>query len=110
MEAFLQTLEIRNDWCEEFPLHGMANEVSARHGSHEYRICVVLRAQSTDARERSADLEVTEGLREQFGAGKVFDIEIDGTNKDVILQDAARALATAEDVQEGEENLQVADF
>jgi hypothetical protein len=94
IEALSETLEFRNKWCEEFPLHGMANEAMAGHGSHKYRICIVLRAQSTDAREQLADLQVIKELENHFGSDKVIDIDIHSQNKDVILQDAMQVLAS----------------
>jgi hypothetical protein len=115
MEALLETLEFHNDWCEGFPLHGMASEVSAGHGSYEDQICIVLRAQSTHAHQHSADLKAIKCLHERFSldnSGKVFDIRIYGTNKDV-LEGATLALASylpVKDVLEATESLVVADF
>ncbi|KAH7061034.1 hypothetical protein BKA63DRAFT_528552 [Paraphoma chrysanthemicola] len=94
LEAFMQILDFRNDCCVEFPLHGITNEVLARHGSHEYRVCIVLRAQSIDGRERSADWEQIEDLQSRFGEDGCFDIQMDGSNKDVVLKAAAQVLAT----------------
>jgi hypothetical protein len=91
--AFLQTLESRNDWCVEYPLHGMANEVLTRDKSREYQVCVVLRSQSTNARERSADLETIKELKDRLGPDGLFDIEMDASDKDVLLRAAARALS-----------------
>ncbi|KAH6133520.1 hypothetical protein HBI68_252740 [Parastagonospora nodorum] len=92
-DAFREILDFRNTCCVEFPLHGTTNEVLARPGSDEYRICIVLRAQPADARERAADWEQIEDLRSRFGEDGCFDIEMDGSNKDVLLRAAAQVLA-----------------
>jgi Mg-chelatase subunit ChlI len=54
----------------------------------------VLRAPSIDARERSADWEQIEDLQSRFGENGCFDIQMDGSNKDVVLKAAAQVLAT----------------
>jgi hypothetical protein len=113
MEALLETLKFRDDWCKEFPLHGIANEALAGHGSHQYQICIMLRALSTNAHEQLADLKVTKELEGRFGPKRVFNVEIHDTNRDEMLQRAARALASyllVEVVRGGVESLAVTDF
>ncbi|KAH3938651.1 hypothetical protein HBH98_242760 [Parastagonospora nodorum] len=89
-DIFRETLEIREDWCDEFPLHGIVNEVFLSGTYDPIRTCIILRAQSAIAKEQKCDLEQMQKLGDEF---ECFNLEFDCYGRFVSKADILKTAA-----------------